>query len=160
MLFTSRGSGWVPRLDAARYHLRNPSVTMHPPRGAIDILEPQGMYKHGWYHIAHDGDLTSELTPIEFGTLRLMCVRTPQGIGVYDAICPHRGAHLAYGGQLADEHVLCPFHGYKIRLGTPVGQEFCVRPYPTLTVGGMVFFRLSDAPTPDLPAFLEQFGQS
>jgi nitrite reductase/ring-hydroxylating ferredoxin subunit len=31
---------------------------------------------------------------------------------VFDAYCPHQGAHLGCGGVLDDDRVRCPFHGF------------------------------------------------
>ena len=30
-----------------------------------------------------------------------------------DAYCPHLGAHLARGGTVEGEHLVCPFHGWR-----------------------------------------------
>jgi nitrite reductase/ring-hydroxylating ferredoxin subunit len=34
------------------------------------------------------------------------------GLHVFDAYCPHQGAHLGYGGKLDDDCLRCPFHGF------------------------------------------------
>jgi phenylpropionate dioxygenase-like ring-hydroxylating dioxygenase large terminal subunit len=31
---------------------------------------------------------------------------------VFDAFCPHQGAHLGHGGRLDDDYLRCPFHGF------------------------------------------------
>ena len=31
---------------------------------------------------------------------------------VFDAFCPHQGAHLGHGGRLEDDCLRCPFHGF------------------------------------------------
>lgn len=31
---------------------------------------------------------------------------------VFDAFCPHQGAHLGHGGSLDDDCLRCPFHGF------------------------------------------------
>jgi phenylpropionate dioxygenase-like ring-hydroxylating dioxygenase large terminal subunit len=31
---------------------------------------------------------------------------------VFDAFCPHQGAHLGHGGRLEGECLRCPFHGF------------------------------------------------
>jgi hypothetical protein len=87
-----------------------------------------------------------------------MCVRHQDEVAVFDAICPHRGANLAYGGALDGEVVICPFHGYRIGLGDQARGDFCVRQYPTLVMDELVFVRLSDRPMPDLPAFAREFA--
>jgi phenylpropionate dioxygenase-like ring-hydroxylating dioxygenase large terminal subunit len=100
------------------------------------------MFAHGWYCVAFESELSEPLTPIAFGERRLMICRTEAGIAVYDADCPHRGAHLAVGGRLEGQHVVCPFHGYRVRLGES-SEGFCVRQYETLCMGGNIFVRLS-----------------
>jgi 3-ketosteroid 9alpha-monooxygenase subunit A len=116
------------------------------------------MYQHGWYHVAYERDLQAELTPIEFEHRKLMCIRADDGVAVVDAICPHRGAHLAYGGKRDGDIVICPFHGHRIGWRPDASCDFQARRYTTLVQGGLVYVLLSDAPTPDLPAFLRQFA--
>jgi phenylpropionate dioxygenase-like ring-hydroxylating dioxygenase large terminal subunit len=99
---------------------------------------------HGWFQVAFDRELTSDLTPAAIGSLRLALVRRGTDVTAYDAVCPHRGAHLAYGGELDADAIVCPFHGRRIRLGTNGSGSYCVRSYPTLTVGGGVFVLLGD----------------
>ncbi|HEU0104068.1 MAG TPA: Rieske 2Fe-2S domain-containing protein [Mycobacteriales bacterium] len=108
----------------------------------------------GWYLLAFVDELVEELTPVRLGRRRLMLVRSPRDDGgrghtLYDATCPHRGADLSRGGVLAGECVTCPFHGRRIALegaGRRLAPgQHAVRSYPTLTVGPLVFGRLSAA---------------
>src|SRR6266513_2805082 len=101
------------------------------------------MYLHGWYQIAFERELADGLTPLHFGQLRLMALKQNGSIRILDATCPHRGAHLAYGGKLCGDHVVCAFHGEKIHLGK-INSESCVRDYACHAGDGMVFVRLSD----------------
>lgn len=89
-----------------------------------------------------------------------MLVRTKAGIVAYDAACPHRGAHLAHGGRLEDDHVVCPFHGYSIGLGDASSCSFQVRGYRTLAVGGLVFVLLDEAHDHGFAALMEQLDAS
>lgn len=34
------------------------------------------------------------------------------GVRVYDAFCPHQGAHLGFGGVIDHDCLRCPFHGF------------------------------------------------
>lgn len=102
------------------------------------------MYGHGWFKVAFERDLTGPITPAVIGSQRLVLVRTETGIRAFNADCPHRGAHLAYGGRLDGQCIVCPFHGYRIGLGEAASQGFYVAEYPTLALGGLVFVRLSD----------------
>jgi 3-ketosteroid 9alpha-monooxygenase subunit A len=98
----------------------------------------------GWYQIAFERELTEKLTPVAVGRLPLVLVRRQDGFEAYDAICPHRGAHLAYGGELEGDAIRCPFHGHLIGLGEACGGELKVRGYRTLSVGGLVFVLFSE----------------
>lgn len=119
------------------------------------------MYSHGWFKVAFERDLKETLTPAAIGTTRLVLVRTEAGIRAYHADCPHRGAHLAYGGRLYQESIVCPFHGYRIGLGCEEEPHgFQVRAFPTLVVGGLIFVRLSTAYENGLTAALEQLAES
>lgn len=89
-----------------------------------------------------------------------MAVRSPDTgqQRVFDAVCPHRGANLAYGGRLAGDVVVCPFHAHRIGLGVESRDGFCAREYPALLRGGGLFARLSDRDEPDFPEALETLG--
>jgi 3-ketosteroid 9alpha-monooxygenase subunit A len=100
---------------------------------------------HGWYQVAFERDVMAELTPARIGGRSIVLVRADGALRAFDAVCPHRGAHLAYGGRLADGAIVCPFHGYAIRLGSDRLGSLCVPEYAVLTVAGMVFVRRSAA---------------
>lgn len=117
------------------------------------------MYQHGWYQIAFERELAEGLTPVQFAERRLMTVKQNGSIRVLEATCPHRGAHLAYGGKLDGDEVVCPFHGNRIHLGNSGSGGLSVRDYPSLISDGMVFVRLSDMDKPDLPGALEEVRQ-
>ena len=103
------------------------------------------MYSHGWFQVGFERDVTQDLTASLIGTQRLVLVRTAKGIRAFDADCPHRGAHLAYGGKLDDHVIICPFHGYRVGLATESQHGFRIREYPVFTIGGLIFVRLSDS---------------
>ena len=112
------------------------------------------MYQHGWYQVAFEHELQEGLTPLCVGQQRLMAVKQQGTVRLFEATCPHRGAHLAHGGTLDGDTVICPFHGLCIHLGAAAGAELAVRSYPCLVQGGMVFVRLSEKAEPDLPRAL------
>jgi nitrite reductase/ring-hydroxylating ferredoxin subunit len=98
----------------------------------------------GWYLLAFTSELDGEVTPLALGPRALMVVRDdPDRIRVFDARCPHRGAHLGHGGRLLDGCMVCPFHGRRIRLGPEAGRR-SVREHRTLVAGDAIFVRLSD----------------
>src|SRR4051812_40483999 len=113
-------------------------------------------YSHGWFQLAFEEELEPIFTPLRFASRSLMAVRNPESgvVRVFDAVCPHRGAHLAHGGRLAGDAVICPFHSYRIGLGTNSADGFCVREYPALVAAAGLFVRLSDRESPDFPGAL------
>jgi 3-ketosteroid 9alpha-monooxygenase subunit A len=118
-------------------------------------------YEHGWYQVAFEGDLAQPISPLTFAGRALMAIRDPEvgQVRIFDAVCPHRGAHLAYGGRLAGHAtVVCPFHGHRIGLGEVSPEGFCTRGYASLVHGGGVFVRLSDQTEPDLARGLQELG--
>jgi 3-ketosteroid 9alpha-monooxygenase subunit A len=122
-------------------------------------IEWQYQYQHGWYNVAFEQELTEPLTPVVVDQRRMMLVRDERGIRAFSADCPHRGAHLAYGGRLENNCVICPFHGYRIGLGEAGQQAYQVREYPVLAVGGLIFVRLSDEQENGLSAFLQGLAE-
>ncbi len=93
----------------------------------------------GWTQVAFESDLTEDVMPVDCGGRALIVARTNSTFAVYDGRCPHRGAHLGYGGRLDGSFVVCPFHGHRIQLGISSRGRFCVRSYQTLCVAGGLF---------------------
>ena len=97
----------------------------------------------GWTQVAFDADLRDDVVPVDVGHRALVAVRLPDGYAVHDARCPHRGAHLGYGGKLDGDALICPFHGHRVRLADEtLGRDphpFCARRYPSLHVAAGLF---------------------
>ena len=93
----------------------------------------------GWQQVAFRRDVQAPLTPVSIGSRRLMLVADGEALRAYDATCPHRGAHLAYGGVVDDDAVVCPFHGRRIALGEAANAPLCVAEHPVIDYGGAVF---------------------
>lgn len=117
------------------------------------------MSYNGWYQVAFERDLAEEIVPAEIATNRLVIVRTPGEVRAFDAVCPHRGAHLAFGGRLDREAIVCPFHGYRVGLSASAKKRFLAREYRTLVIGGLVFVRMSDAHENGLTELLEELDE-
>lgn len=97
----------------------------------------------GWTQVAFSRELENEPHPVVIDGTRLMLIRRPGGLQAFDATCPHRGANLAYGGQLTgDGTVVCPFHGRHIHLGREASHPYSVAAHPTVETGGGVFVLL------------------
>lgn len=101
-----------------------------------------------------------DVTPASIGALQLVLVRRAGEVAAFDAVCPHRGANLAYGGRLEGNVLVCPFHGRRITLGHVPRRRYCVRGYRTLEFGGSVFVLLSDRYESGLTEFLESLVQT
>ena len=106
----------------------------------------------GWYLVALAEELTGEVTPVELGDRALMVVRDGERLRVLDARCPHRGAHLGYGGRVAPGRagaaVICPFHGKRIGLGAGTAR-LCVTEHRSIVAGDAIFVRLGADPAED-----------
>src|SRR5690349_6869857 len=114
------------------------------------------MQSKGWYQVAFERDLTEELTPTRVLNTPLVIVRSSTDVRIFDAICPHRGAHLGYGGRIDRNAIICPFHGYRIGLRGPGDNTFRVREYESLLVGGLVFVNVHDGPDNGFRSFLQR----
>jgi len=98
----------------------------------------------GWILLAFRAELRNEVTPATVGGRPLMVIRTDDRIRVADATCPHRGAHLGYGGTLVPDGIKCPFHGRLVKLGNHAGDAYQVREYPTVEFGDALFVLLDE----------------
>lgn len=97
----------------------------------------------GWYLLAFADQIGAEPTAFDIGGRPLVAVRQEESVRVFDAACPHRGAHLGHGGTLARNAIVCPFHGKRIALG----DESChwyVPEHRVLTAGPLVFLKLGE----------------
>jgi phenylpropionate dioxygenase-like ring-hydroxylating dioxygenase large terminal subunit len=117
------------------------------------------MYK-GWFQVAFEREARGELTPAILGSKRLVLVRRDGGLRAYDATCPHRGAHLAFGGRLRENAIVCPFHGYLIRLGLDPGHRFSVPEFPVATIAGMVFVQVLPGHDNGWMSYLEELDRT
>lgn len=103
----------------------------------------------GWYLVAYENEVPEGVAPLEFGGRRLMTVREADRVRVFDADCPHRGAHLGYGGVIAGDCVECPFHGRRIALGD-TDKRYAVVEHWAHLLSGMLFIRLKSDHGADL----------
>jgi 3-ketosteroid 9alpha-monooxygenase subunit A len=115
-------------------------------------------YDQGWYCLAFEEEVPEGLSRHDLGDTRLMLLRDGTKITAYPADCPHRGAHLACGGRLEPGAVVCPYHGYRIRLDAE--GPLSLAPLQTLVSGGAVYVRLGKAADNGWPATLERLGES
>jgi 3-ketosteroid 9alpha-monooxygenase subunit A len=103
-----------------------------------------------WYHIGWSDEIAKgDIKPLSYFGEELICYRDETGtIRVADAHCPHMGAHLACGGTVEGEDIICPFHGWRWdKDGRNVDIPYSDRPrrqkrlrqWPAREVSGLVF---------------------
>ncbi|HET6411941.1 MAG TPA: Rieske (2Fe-2S) protein [Anaeromyxobacter sp.] len=84
------------------------------------------------------------LAPLGEGEPDVALFRRGSKVSALHAICPHRGAVLAFG-EVRDGLVFCPLHAWAFRLDDGSCPEFpgvCVVTYPVAVEGGEVFVEL------------------
>ncbi|NMG08656.1 Rieske 2Fe-2S domain-containing protein [Brasilonema sp. UFV-L1] len=71
-------------------------------------------FPNGWFCVGCSNELKpGEVKPLHYFGKDLVLFRTESGTPyVFDAYCPHVGAHLGYGGKVKGEGIQCPFHGW------------------------------------------------
>ena len=87
----------------------------------------------GWFSpLASDALGVGDVVPLETLGTELVAFRTEDGAAhVFDAHCPHLGAHLGHGGAVCDGTLVCPFHGWTFAGdGTVVAVPGLDRPPP------------------------------
>lgn len=69
----------------------------------------------GWFHVGWSAEFEpGRVQPMRYFGRDLVAFRAGSGqLVIADAHCPHRGAHLGYGGQVAGTELVCPFHGWQ-----------------------------------------------
>ena len=69
----------------------------------------------GWYCVAEEAELAAgELRRVRSFGQELVLWRGENGEPhLWDAYCPHLGAHLGVGGKVEGDGLRCPFHAWK-----------------------------------------------
>jgi 3-ketosteroid 9alpha-monooxygenase subunit A len=82
----------------------------------------------GWFQVAYSDELVpggAVLRLAYFGGEQVAWRGTDGNARVFDAHCPHLGAHLGHGGAVVGDRLRCPFHHWEFD-----GEGRCVRiPY-------------------------------
>ncbi|HYC53778.1 MAG TPA: Rieske 2Fe-2S domain-containing protein [Candidatus Binatia bacterium] len=76
---------------------------------------PMPPYPNGWYQVAYSDELeVGAPEPLHYFGKELVIYRGEDGQArVFDAFCPHLGAHLGFGGKVEGNDIRCPFHGWR-----------------------------------------------
>jgi len=70
---------------------------------------------NGWFSVAAGADVApGDVLPLTYLGRDLVLFRGEDGVArVFDAHCPHLGAHLGVGGRVCGDGIACPFHGWR-----------------------------------------------
>lgn len=120
---------------------------------------------NGWFALAFGDELArGEVKRVFAFGQELALFRAESGRAhVFDAYCPHLGAHLAVGGKVAGETLRCPFHGWRFDgagrcVEVPYAERIPARaqvhPWPVRERYGLIFVwnhAAREAPSYELP---------
>ena len=104
---------------------------------------------NGWFSVGASADLErGDVRPVAYLGRDLVLFRGEDGIArVFDAHCPHLGAHLGIGGRVCGEGLACPFHGWRFDGGGQLAEvpgldrkpRASARPWPVSERNGRIF---------------------
>jgi 3-ketosteroid 9alpha-monooxygenase subunit A len=129
---------------------------------------PYPAYPNGWFRVAYSSEIAvGELKPLHYFGRELVVFRGEDGDArVFDAHCPHLGAHLGHGGKVEGNGIRCPFHAWRfdgdgscaeIPYAKRIPPKSSIAAWPVCEKNGIVFVHYDDqgkAPRyeiPDLP---------
>lgn len=131
----------------------------------------------GWFQVAWaDEILPGTATPLFYFDRHLVAWRGETGTPhVWDAFCPHLGAHLGGATRIEGDTIRCPMHNWEyggdgacidIPYSDRINQKAQLRTYPVAERNGCLFawYHPDDAPPawdlPELPEFAPDGGFS
>lgn len=120
---------------------------------------------NGWFQVAYSDELAvGDVRALEYFSRALVMFRGEDGIArVFDAFCPHLGAHLGVGGTVVGSRLRCPFHAWewdghgrcaRIPYAKRIPPKAAVRTWPVREQDGLVmvwYDREGREPFFDLP---------
>ncbi len=128
----------------------------------------QMKYHTGWYCFAPANNITKgKIHSFNYFDTAFVCVRDSQNIvNVYDAYCPHMGAHLGVGGKIVADRIVCPFHGWQYNTaGDCVAIPYCdaiprrakLQRFVVRELNSFIYIYYGLDAEPDLPNFLTEY---
>ena len=115
---------------------------------------------NGWFAVCFGDELAAgALKAVRYFDRELVALRGEDGVArVFDAHCPHLGAHLGYGGKVEGDGVRCPFHGWRydgtgacveVPYAKRIPPKARLRAWDTVERNGLVFaWRHADGKPP------------
>lgn len=131
----------------------------------------------GWFQVAWADEISDGTAkPLFFFNRHLVAWRDDAGQAhLWDAFCPHLGAHLGVRAKIEGDELVCPLHGWRyddegtcvdIPYSDRLNKQARVRTYPVVERNGllMAWYHPNDEPPqweiPHLPEFGEGGGFS
>jgi phenylpropionate dioxygenase-like ring-hydroxylating dioxygenase large terminal subunit len=110
---------------------------------------PFTSFPEGWFFVCHAAELAGDkLFSRKYQGEEIIAYRDAMGVArVFDAHCPHLGAHLGHTGKVRAGELKCQFHGFgfdpngrcvRTARGTPT-RPITLRTWPSLESNGFVF---------------------
>jgi phenylpropionate dioxygenase-like ring-hydroxylating dioxygenase large terminal subunit len=144
-------------------------------RTAMNTNVPEGYrfpippFPTGWFQVAYSDELESGgVMPLHYFGEHLVLFRDGSGTArVFEAFCPHLGAHLGYGGVVEDGCIRCPFHAWRfdgngqcveIPYAEKIPPQAKLRTWPVFEANGLIMVHHHIAGQPpgwDLPKLSE-----
>lgn len=114
------------------------------------FLSTTSPFLSGWYRLAPASLVKkNKIYSFNYFGTALVCYRkSDHSLSVFNAYCPHLGAHLGMGGKIKDDQLICPFHGWQYNSeGQCVHIPYCQQipkkaqliRYPAQEVGANIF---------------------
>jgi phenylpropionate dioxygenase-like ring-hydroxylating dioxygenase large terminal subunit len=118
-----------------------------------------------WHPVAFSDEVGTAPVAAELLDEPLVVFRTASGIHVARDLCIHRGAALSKGWVENDE-LVCGYHGFRFAADgrctripampeLPISPKLCLRTYPAVERGGLVWTCLGGEPAHPLPDWPE-----
>ena len=134
---------------------------------------PFSPFPNGWFRVAGSDEIhPGEVKPIYYFGKDLVLFRTEEGKAhVFDAYCPHIGAHLGHGGKVKGETIQCPFHGWcydgngqcsEIPYSSKIPPNAQIQAWPVREINGMIWvYHHADKEAPhwEIPKFPECYSE-
>lgn len=91
-----------------------PSSSTSSSSSSAEVQREALPIPNGWYAVAVSDELApGAMQNVRYFDQELVVFRTESGeAAVFEAYCPHLGAHFGHGGSVDGESLRCPFHGW------------------------------------------------